>query len=109
MATQTAAKQASAALSRPVRASPARAALLGRAPAATTTRAAALQGVWKHIKERKLQDAAAKTLIKPDAALAGVFGAEAVRMTQVMGLLSKHLSAVPDAAGAAAAPAEKLA
>ena len=99
MATQTAAKQAAAALSKPVRASPALQALLGLAPGVTTTtRADALKGVWAHIKAKGLQQAAAKTVIAPDAALAGVFGDAPVKMTQVMGLLSKHLTAIPDAA-----------
>ena len=106
MATQTAAKQAAAALSKPVRASPALQALLGLAPGVTTTtRADALKGVWAHIKAKGLQQAAAKTVIAPDAALAGVFGDAPVKMTQVMGLLSKHLTAIPDAAAPAAAPA----
>ena len=114
MATQTAAKQAAAALAKPVRASPALAAVLGLGAGATTSRAAALQGVWAHIKAKQLQDPAAKSVIRPDAPLAGVFGEAPVKMTQVMGLISKHLTAVPEAprteaAGAAGDKAEKLA
>jgi len=106
MATETAAKKAAAALSKPVLASPALRALLGLAPAATTTtRAAALQGVWAHIKSAKLQREDAKSVIVPDEKLAAVFGAEPVKMTAVMGLLSKHLTKIEEAPP----PAEKLA
>jgi chromatin remodeling complex protein RSC6 len=109
MATETAAKKAAAALAKPVLASPALRALLGLAPAATTTRAAALQGVWAHIKAAKLQREGAKSVIVPDERLAAVFGAEPVKMTAVMGLLAKHLTAIKEAAAPAAAAAEPAA
>ena len=105
---QTAAKAAAAALQRPVRPSAALKALLGGA--ATTTRADALKAVWQHIKAHKLQKAGAASIIVPDAALAAVFGGSSaeVKMTQIMGLVNKQLTAEPVAAAAPTGDAPKL-
>lgn len=48
--------------------------------------------VWDYIKEHKLQDETNKRLIRPDAALARVFGSEEpIDMFKMAGLLSPHM------------------
>ncbi len=49
--------------------------------------------VWDYIKEHQLQDTTNKRLIKPDAALAKVFGTnETVDMFKIAGLLNPHIN-----------------
>ncbi len=48
--------------------------------------------LWVYIKSHNLQDPKDKRLIRPDAALAKVFGSKApVNMMKLAGLLNKHL------------------
>jgi len=56
------------------------------------SRGEATKKIWDYIKKHKLQDTANKRLIRPDAALAKVFGSsEPIDMFKIAGCLSKHL------------------
>jgi len=56
------------------------------------TRGEATKEIWNYIKKHDLQDAENKRLIRPDAALAKVFGTnEPIDMFKMAGLLSGHL------------------
>lgn len=58
----------------------------------TMQRGEVLRKVWDYIRERNLQDPANKRSIRPDAALAQVFGTtEPVDMFKMAGLLSSHM------------------
>lgn len=57
------------------------------------SRTDATKKIWDYIKKHNLQDPANKRLIRPDPALAKVFGSpEPLDMFKIAGCLSKHLS-----------------
>ena len=59
------------------------------------TRSEIIKNTWKYIKEKDLQDPKNKRRIKPDAALAKVFGSkEAIDMMQLSKHLGKHMKRV---------------
>jgi upstream activation factor subunit UAF30 len=47
--------------------------------------------VWEYIKKHKLQDAAQKTMINPDAKLKAVLGKDQVSMFEMTKIISGHL------------------
>ena len=59
----------------------------------TTTRGNALKLLWAYIKEKKLQkpDIDGKSIIYADDVLSKVFTKPEIKITEVMGELSKHL------------------
>ena len=89
-------KAVAANLAKPVKVSADLAPVLG---VETTTRGEALKLLWVYIKAHNLQVPDAKTVIRPDAALAKAFGSpQAVAMTQLMKLLAPHLTPMPEPA-----------
>jgi chromatin remodeling complex protein RSC6 len=46
---------------------------------------------WVYVKEHKLQDPADGRIIRPNQQMKDVFNVNEIKLTQVMGLLSKHL------------------
>lgn len=64
----------------------------------TTTRGNALKLLWAYIKEKKLQkpDIDGKSIIYADDVLSKVFTKPEIKITEVMGELSKHLKTIDD-------------
>jgi len=58
--------------------------------ATTSSRQDALKGVWAYIKNKGLQNPAAKREIISDPALTAVFGQQKLTMFQVMKLMNKN-------------------
>ncbi|KAF1318678.1 putative Ion channel, partial [Globisporangium splendens] len=55
------------------------------------SRPAAVKEFWVYVKEHKLQDPADGRIIRPNQQMKDVFNVNEIKLTQVMGLLSKHL------------------
>jgi chromatin remodeling complex protein RSC6 len=56
------------------------------------SRPQATKEIWNYIKAHNLQDPADKRMIRPDAALAKIFGSnKPVNMMKLAGILTKHL------------------
>jgi chromatin remodeling complex protein RSC6 len=63
----------------------------------TTTRGNALKLLWAYIKEKKLQKSDnGKSVIVADEVLSKVFTKPEIKITEVMGELSKHLKTIDD-------------
>ena len=64
----------------------------------TTTRSVALKLLWVYIKDKKLQktDSTGKSLIIADSVLSKVFTKPEIKITEVMGELSKHLKTIEE-------------
>jgi chromatin remodeling complex protein RSC6 len=64
----------------------------------TTTRGNALKLLWVYIKEKQLQrkDATGKSSIHADSILSKVFSKPEIKITEVMGELSKHLKTIEE-------------
>ena len=58
--------------------------------ATTSSRQDAIKGVWAYIKNKGLQNPAAKREIISDPALTAVFGQQKLTMFQVMKLMNKN-------------------
>ncbi len=92
MATKTASpkRKPSAAFMKPMKVSPALAAVIGSEPMPRTE---VTKKLWAYIKKNKLQDATNKRMIKSDEKLKVVFGGKSVvNMFEMTKLVSKHLS-----------------
>jgi chromatin remodeling complex protein RSC6 len=91
----TATAAAAARIQRPVLVSEALQSAIGLQ---TTTRGNALKLLWAYIKEKKLQktDASGKSVISADTALSKVFSKPEIKITEVMGELSKHLKTIDE-------------
>ena len=68
--------------------SPALAAVIGAEPVARTE---VMKKLWDYIKSHNLQDPKDKRVIRADAKLRAVFGADSVGMMQLAGIAGKHL------------------
>ena len=68
--------------------SPALAAVIGAEPVARTE---VMKKLWDYIKANNLQDPQDKRVIRTDAKLRAVFGADSVGMMQLAGIAGKHL------------------
>ena len=78
----------SAAFMKPMKASPALAAVIGDKPMPRTE---VTKKVWEYIKKNGLQDNAKKTMINADAKLKEIFKKAQVSMFEMTKLISSHL------------------
>ena len=87
--TTSPAKRSNGALSKPVKPSPALAAIVGTEP---LPRTAVVSKIWDHIRSNNLQDPADKRTIVADDKLRAVFGQDRCTMFEMQKLISPHLT-----------------